>query len=217
MPTILDARDTYITSLAFVSERVELPVLLNQRLLFGCGVEIGVKEGEYSETILKYWRGQHLISVDPWREDAAEAYVDVANVAQAEHERFYRTAVARLAPFGTRSSIWRMTSIEAAARVPRHSLDFVYIDARHDYVSVTEDLNAWADKVRPGGIVAGHDYIDGFIKLADGRFAGECRVKSAVDEFFAAREIPVYATLLDEPCLTWITEVPMPPAVTDVP
>jgi len=37
-------------------------------------------------------------------------------------------------------------------------LDFVYIDADHSYKSVKEDINAWAPKVREGGIVAGHDY-----------------------------------------------------------
>jgi hypothetical protein len=207
MPTILDVRDSYRSTIAFLPTRTELPVLLNERNLFGCGVEIGVKEGEFSETLLKYWRGRHLISVDPWMQDAADAYVDIANVAQPQHERFYDAARARLAPFGARSSVWRMTSLEAAARIPRHSLDFVYIDARHDFASVLEDLDAWYGLVRPGGIVAGHDYLDGTLP------AGEFGVKSAVDAFFLVRSIPVYSTLLDQPWLTWLVEVPAPPGV----
>jgi FkbM family methyltransferase len=204
MPTISDARDTYATTLAFVGSRDELPLLLNKRRLFGCGVEVGVKEGEYSETLLHGWRGRHLISVDPWLEDDPSAYVDIANVPQSQHETFYRTACARLARFGDRSSVWRMTSIEAAERLPRHGLDFVYIDARHDYAAVMEDLAVWFDKVRPGGIIAGHDYVDGTFP------AGEFGVRSAVDEFFSSRGIPVHATLLDEPWLTWIAEIPEP-------
>jgi hypothetical protein len=204
MPTIFDARNTYNSTLAFVSTRDELPVILNKRGLFGCGVEIGVKEGEYSATLLEFWRGRHLISVDPWLEDAAEAYVDIANVEQAQHERFYQAACARLAPHGSRSSVWRMTSLEATARIPAASLDFVYIDARHDFASVMEDLAAWTDKVRPGGIIAGHDYLDGTFT------AGEFAVKAAVDVFFAERDLPVYATLLDGPCLTWMVEAPEP-------
>jgi Methyltransferase domain len=211
MPSILDVRDSYRSTIAFLPSRTELPVLLNERMLLGCGAEVGVKEGEYSATLLTYWRGQHLISIDPWLEDAAGAYVDIANVAQAHHERFYDTARARLAPFGARSTVWRMASLDAAARVPRHSLDFVYIDARHDYDSVLEDLDAWFDKVRPGGIVAGHDYLDG--KLA----AGDFGVKSAVDAFFFARSLPVYPTLLDQPWLTWIVEVPLPGYAPDLP
>ena len=39
------------------------------------------------------------------------------------------------------------------------SLDFVYIDARHDYCAMTEDLLAYWPLVAPGGILAGHDYM----------------------------------------------------------
>ena len=52
----------------------------------------------------------------------------------------------------------RMTSVEAAKTYADHSLDFVFIDAQHDYDSVKEDILAWKDKVKPGGILAGHDY-----------------------------------------------------------
>jgi hypothetical protein len=211
MPNILDVRNTYRSSLAFITTRAELPVLLNERRLFGCGVEIGVQEGRFSEQLLRYWSGRHLVSVDPWLTDRAENYLDIANVPQQAHDSFYEATRKRLSRFGSRSSIWRMTSIEAAERIPHHSLDFVYIDARHDYASVLEDLAAWHDKVRPGGIVAGHDYVDG--NFAAGVFG----VKSAVDAFYAAREIPVHHTLLDEPWLTWLVEVPPPASVNEVP
>lgn len=90
--------------------------------------------------------------------------------------------------------------------IPHHSLDFVYLDARHDYESVVEDLEAWFDKVRPGGILAGHDYLDGVHP------AGVFGVKTAVDEFFAKRGIPVYATCHDEPWRSWVIEIPLPVA-----
>jgi hypothetical protein len=44
--------------------------------------------------------------------------------------------------------------------VPDASLDYVYVDARHDYCGVKEDLEAWWPKLRRGGILAGHDYLD---------------------------------------------------------
>lgn len=37
------------------------------------------------------------------------------------------------------------------------SVDVVFIDAAHDRASAYEDLVAWGDKVRPGGILCGHD------------------------------------------------------------
>jgi hypothetical protein len=95
-----------------------------------------------------------------------------------------------------------MTSVEAAAQIPPASLDFAYLDGRHDYESVKEDLEAWYDKVRPGGILAGHDYLDGV--LPEGVFG----VKSAVDEFFAAKRLPVRTTYVDTPWISWYVEIP---------
>ena len=52
-----------------------------------------------------------------------------------------------------------MYSIEAAKKLRKESLDFVYIDARHDYCAMMEDLEAYWPLVTPGGILAGHDYM----------------------------------------------------------
>jgi hypothetical protein len=181
-------RPYYVRSLKRVRARDEVPHLLNARGLTGDAVEIGVKRGRYSEYVLKRWRGRRLISVDPWQEADPEEYVDHANVGQDLHERFFRETQQRLAPFGSRSEIWRTTSVEASNRVEDRTLDFVYIDARHDYESVLEDLRAWYPKLRPGGILAGHDYVDG--EFPQGIFG----VKSAVDEFAKELGLQVHAT-----------------------
>src|SRR5688500_4859510 len=123
MPNIADVRETYASTLAFVPERAELPLLLNRRGLVGCGVEVGVKQGECSGQILRRWKGKHLISVDPWRALPSGSYVDIANVPQEVHDGFMQEAIDRLAPFGDRSTIWRATSRDAAAVIPRYSLD----------------------------------------------------------------------------------------------
>jgi hypothetical protein len=198
-------RYTYKSRITRVPARDELPALLNARGLLGRGAEIGVKQGKYSDELLSNWKGEELVSIDPWLSADPEEYVDRSNVEQDEFDRYYEQTRERLARFGSRSTIWRTTSVEAAARVPDHSFDFVYIDARHDYESVKEDLEAWCAKVRPGGVLAGHDYVDGDLPQ------GEFYVKSAVDEFFGARGIPVHGTegpSAVEMFPTWIVEVP---------
>jgi hypothetical protein len=198
-------RFTYRRTITRVPSRDELPALLNARGLLGKGAEIGVKTGRYSDQLLSNWRGSELISIDPWLSADPEEYVDRSNVSQEEFDRLYHETRDRLAPYGSRSTIWRTTSVEAARKVPDRSLDFVYIDARHDYESVKEDVAAWCSKVRPGGILAGHDYVDGDLQ------EGEFYVKSAVDEFFGARDIHVHATQgpsAVESFPTWIVEVP---------
>jgi hypothetical protein len=198
-------RFTYRRTIRRVPSRDELPALLNARGLQGRGVEIGVKLGVYSDELLSNWHGEELVSIDPWLSADPDEYVDRSNVSQDEFDRYYEQTRERLSRHGSRSSIWRMTSVEAAAKVPDHSFDFVYIDARHDYESVKEDLAAWCAKVRPGGILAGHDYVDGDLPQ------GEFYVKSAVDEFFGERDIHVHGTegpSAVEMFPTWIVEVP---------
>jgi hypothetical protein len=198
-------RVSYATRLDRVPDRDELPAILNRRGLVGTGVEIGVKLGKYSDYLLSNWKGAKLISIDPWLEAEPEEYIDRANVPQDQHEQFYKRTRELLAQYGPRSEIWRLGSVEGAAKVPDRSVDFVYIDARHDYDSVKEDLEAWFPKVRPSGVIAGHDYADG--EFPQGIFG----VKRAVDEFFAARGIPVHSTDGRPPAemfATWIVEVP---------
>ena len=52
----------------------------------------------------------------------------------------------------------RMTSVEASKLYDDNSLDFVFIDAGHEYNFVKEDIEHWFPKVREFGIIAGDDY-----------------------------------------------------------
>lgn len=196
------ARGTYTRTLRVIPSRLELPFLLNARRLTGSAVEVGVDEGVFSEYLLEHWRGQQLISVDPWLEMPPDEYTDTCNTSQASMEEKYEGTKRRLAPFGDRSDVWRETSVEAACRVTPGSLDFVYLDARHSYEGVADDLQVWFPLVRPGGLMAGHDYNDGvFVEGVHG-------VRSAVDEFFGARAIPVRHTYTDVPNASWIAQIP---------
>jgi hypothetical protein len=159
---------------------------LNQQGLDGEGVEVGVARGGFTATILGKWHGKRLHGVDPWSEMSEDGkYVDIANVPQAQHEQNYQETQRRLHPFGDRCAIHRTTSRQAAAGFRDRSLDFVYLDARHYREALLEDLELWAPKIRPGGILAGHDYLDG--TLPSGRF----EVKTTVDQWAAARRLAV--------------------------
>jgi predicted O-methyltransferase YrrM len=49
--------------------------------------------------------------------------------------------------------------VEASKDFEDGSLDFIYIDANHNLLRVVEDLWHWVPKVRSGGAICGHDYI----------------------------------------------------------
>jgi hypothetical protein len=117
------------------------------------GAEIGVERAHYSEVLCQQNPGVRLLCVDAWK--AYRGYRD--HVRQDKLDRFYEEAGERLKPYPGAQRV-RAFSVEAAKSVPDASLDFVYIDGNHNFENCTADLAAWSAKVRPGGIVAGHDY-----------------------------------------------------------
>jgi Methyltransferase domain len=50
-----------------------------------------------------------------------------------------------------------MPSVQAAQSFADNSLDFVFIDAAHDYANVRADVRAWYPKVKKNGVIAGDD------------------------------------------------------------
>lgn len=171
-----------------VYSRNELGCWLNWLGLLGNGVEVGVFTGEFSSRILETWNGAKLVSVDPWREFPTNEYVDISNVPQDQQEAHFRETTARLSRFGERSRILRKTSAEAASEFSEATLEFVYLDAQHHYEAVRDDIRLWYSKVKKGGVLGGHDYLDGVIP------SGLYGVKTAVDEFAAEKGLELVIT-----------------------
>jgi hypothetical protein len=73
-----------------------------------------------------------------------------------------------------RITVHRRPSVEAAESFEDQSVDFVFIDADHSFEAVSHDLAAWWPKLKPGSLMAGHDYTH------------SPSVKAAVDGFVAA-------------------------------
>lgn len=54
--------------------------------------------------------------------------------------------------------VLKMDTVYASTQVADKSIDLVFIDADHAADAVHADVLAWWQKVKPGGIIAGHDY-----------------------------------------------------------
>ena len=193
----------YKVGYSTVLNRGEIPNILNARGLLGEGIEVGVKQGQFSEYLLDHWRGKLLYSVDPWREFSRDVYFDSDNVGQEAQEKNYQITSERLFRFGERSKLLRMTSEEAALTIQDQQLDFAYLDARHDYGSVKQDIGLWYPKVKPGGIIAGHDYINR--QIGDTIYG----VKPAVDEFAAQNGLDVKVTIREPIYKSWMIIKPV--------
>lgn len=188
--------DRWIKTPDILLDRREFGYWLNFLGLFGEGVEVGVHQGEYSRILLGSWKGRLLHSVDAWKSFDQNIYISTCNVNDAEHERNFQITKKGLQASGGRSNVIRATSRDASSSFEDASLDFVYLDAQHHYGAVVEDISLWFPKVKPGGIIAGHDYLDGMIDNS------EFGVKSAVDEFISNSRLQLLVTKA-EPYPSW--------------
>lgn len=125
--------------------------------LNGTFVEVGVATGTYMEAVLATWP-YHYVGIDRWQH--VNGYDDSANVDQEQQEKRYSQCIEIVKKHGQRASVLRLDSRTAAATYADKSLSVVYIDAEHTYEAVLADIQAWAPKIQPGGLLAGHDYYN---------------------------------------------------------
>ena len=125
------------------------------QLGFTVGAEVGVGSGVYSEMLCRENPGVKLYCVDMWQ--IYDSYVDITNPGQLTQD--YETCLERMKPYD--ATIIRDWSMKAVKSFDNDSLDFVYIDANHDSPYIDDDIREWSKKVKPGGIVSGHDYMNG--------------------------------------------------------
>ena len=69
--------------------------------------------------------------------------------------------------------VHQMESTEAAKLFEPGTVDFVFIDAQHTEEAVNADIVAWWPVVKPGGLLAGHDYGYESVERAVKKFFGE--------------------------------------------
>jgi predicted O-methyltransferase YrrM len=78
-------------------------------------------------------------------------------VTRLEAEANYAILQANMPLMGDRFNFIREDSQKAAEQLEDEAYDFVFIDGGHSMKQVLADLDSWVPKVRPGGLVAGHD------------------------------------------------------------
>jgi hypothetical protein len=119
----------------------------------------------YSEIVKKFPSGT-FVEVGSWKgKSAAYMATEIANSKKDikfycvdKWESVWDTFHSNMLPLEKYYTPLRTSSVEGAANFADESLDFVFIDASHEYEDVKNDIIAWMPKVRPGGIIAGHDY-----------------------------------------------------------
>lgn len=93
--------------------------------------------------------------------------VEIANSGKAidfhcvDHwldESVYQEFLKNTKPVSAYMASHRLESGEAAKLFEPESIDFLFIDAGHDYHEVKRDIDLWLPLMKPNGIISGHDY-----------------------------------------------------------
>lgn len=124
------------------------------------GCEVGVWKGYNAIDILNNTSVGKLFLCDAWRRQVWSKHEQQSD---AQHEKDLaecRHHIRGHLPSG-RAVIVRGTSAEVALNdktIP--PLDWVYVDACHEYEFVLEDLRNWSRRLKPSGVIMGHDFTD---------------------------------------------------------
>jgi hypothetical protein len=158
--------------------RTAWPFLLTRFGLTKLVAEVGGWKGDFADYTLNRCPGlKSLCLVDAWAK--LPDYDDPMN--EADFADIYRGIMQRFV-YNTRAHIMRGESVKTAEALAGWAFDAVYIDANHSKEAALADIAAWWPLVRPGGVLAGHDYLSG---EKNGVKFG---VKDAVEEFFIGTE-----------------------------
>ena len=138
------------------------------------GAELGVKEGRFTANLLSSVPEiVELIAVDlftdPRNGNALEDYKDW------DWGAIVRQFREKTAPFleAGRLTVFQCSTLEASTMVEDGELGFVFIDADHTTEGVIRDIRAWEPKIRPGGLIIGHDILFPSVRTAVERVFGE--------------------------------------------
>lgn len=161
--------------------RAKFGKFLTEQNLVGNAVEVGVNRGRFAEVLLNNWKGTYT-GVDHY----PSLYDPVDPSSQGDRQKDYEAGLLAISNFGNRASILKLSSVEGAKNFRNDFLDFVYLDAKHRYKDIMEDLEAWWSKVKKGGVFAGHDVICPSME-ANEKGGWALEVQPALHDFFGSK------------------------------
>ncbi|MEQ8714146.1 MAG: class I SAM-dependent methyltransferase [Cyclobacteriaceae bacterium] len=144
---ICDLHQKHVQNARLVSSRLELLKLMPKEAIVA---ELGVDKGAFSKEILETSKPRKLHLVDTWgssrynsskMESVRVQFSDQLNEGKVE--------------------IHHGLSTEVVSQFKDGYFDWVYIDTDHTYETTKRELERYASKLKPGGVIAGHDYVVG--------------------------------------------------------
>ncbi len=120
------------------------------------GAEIGIYDGRNTVDILKYLFVKKLYLIDPYQNYPEYAKTKDSKANQKKLENAQNQAFQRLSKFKDKV-VWINEFSDAAYKKIPEKLDFIYIDANHNYEFIRRDIENYYPLLKRRGILAGHD------------------------------------------------------------
>ena len=159
------------------------------------GCELGVFAGEFAESLIRR-NPKSLTLIDSWSSPDGMLFsgdVDGNNGVSLPQDYLYGLVVSRFAKY-THITVLRGWTYDLIPRLDDGSLDYVYIDADHSYEGMKRDLKLIQSKLKPEGLLMGHDYEMNFQKAT---IPWKFGVQQAVDEFCNETDYTLVAKAMD--------------------
>jgi hypothetical protein len=121
-------------------------------------VELGVLDGDFSKMILDILQPNCLVLVDPFVTNDDKKYEDGLPTIYSTEIQYFK--LLKRFENEPRVVMYRNLSYWVVNSFTDGYYNFLYHDASHLYEDLKRDLNEWLPKLKNGGIIAGHDYIE---------------------------------------------------------
>ena len=144
---IVELQDKHIENARIISNRKKLISLFPKNSIV---CELGVDRGSFSKKIMEINNPNELHLVDIW--DTNRYNDDKRQLVEKTFSTQIKSGII---------TIHNNYSIIAVTQFEDNYFDWIYIDTNHSYVTTAEELLLYSKKVKPGGIISGHDYVVG--------------------------------------------------------
>ncbi len=140
-------KNQHLKNCVSLVDRVELLKLLPQNSVIA---EIGVFKGDFTSKILEICKPQKLVLIDIWG----------SNRYNENHYQYIQEKFQKEISSG-QVEVIRKLSFDGISSIADGYFDWVYLDTDHKLDTTRKELKLLKPKIKSGGIISGHDYVQG--------------------------------------------------------
>ena len=119
--------------------------------------EIGVFEGNYSESIVETLTDSEIFLIDLWERQNNDFFYTKPEFTDSFFDKTYNNVIEKFSS-NKNVNIIKKDSRYAHEDFEDGYFDWIYIDADHSYEGALRDIKNWLPKVKKGGFLSGHDF-----------------------------------------------------------